>query len=338
METKGISPEKTFKIEEDDFLTETPKEDIISSENSNSEEKDIKGGFSVESMSSLFKDKGIEVSNENIQNYYNQITENKNYVNEYNQTINELEETKNILQQKIEEGKIDGSELKEINQKLSNFDEKLAELNVEKQQKEDSIKETINNIFNDNSSDNNQDVNFETKNTLLNMVLNDDVTQPENKEEREFLGETPKEPENKEESEFLGETPKEPENNVEGLMKEDLTESNSNDFGKKDENNGDKMGDSLKNLSETMKKGFDAVLSAIKEGGDKKKEFSEQPEQVKEEQKNAVAGQNHQEKDKIKQKNYIEDYRDSLRSNAPIKGFVGIKGMELKANNIGSYI
>ena len=89
----------------------------------------------------------------------------------------------------------------QIKNKLSDLESKLAELNTSKREKEDEIKSTINNIFKENKSENNQNVSFETKNSFLNLVMQDSQ-----KEEKTKPQELPqKKEENKDTSEFLGE-------------------------------------------------------------------------------------------------------------------------------------
>jgi hypothetical protein len=91
-----------------------------------------------------------------------------------------------------------------------------------------------------------------------------------------------------------------------------------------------------------MKKGFNEVLSAIKGiSGGKKEDFSEtKKEEAPVIQKNEKVSMNQdvQDKPKTPQTNYMEEYRNSLRDNSPLKGFVGIKDKKFKANNIGSYV
>ena len=96
--------------------------------------------------------------------------------------------------------------------------------------------------------------------------------------------------------------------------------------------------DSFAKLSESMQKGFDSVLNAIKgiPSGQKETTKTEQREDTLQPQKQETKPQENA--SKMPQKNYIDEYRDTLRSNAPLKGYAGIKGMKLKANNIGSYI
>ena len=87
-----------------------------------------------------------------------------------------------------------------------------------------------------------------------------------------------------------------------------------------------------------MQKGFESILNAIK-GIPSPQQKEKSPEQKQEAPaKQTQETQPPQEnRPKTPQKNYIDDYRETLRSNAPLKGYVGIKGMQLKANNIGSY-
>ena len=97
----------------------------------------------------------------------------------------------------------------------------------------------------------------------------------------------------------------------------------------------------LNSLSEEMRKGFESVLSAI-QGISKTASQQPQKEEQKQEESKQEPESNQstdtQNKSKTPQKNYIEEYRQSLRSNVPIDGFVGIKGLHLKANNIGSFV
>jgi len=90
-----------------------------------------------------------------------------------------------------------------------------------------------------------------------------------------------------------------------------------------------------------MRKGFESVLNAIqginKGSSEPQKEKPKEPSETPK-QPQPQGASDAQDKPKTPQKNYIEEYRESLRSNAPINGFVGIKGLELKANNIGSYL
>jgi len=383
---KNISlPSKGMSVESSD---EKPKEDLIM------ETKDM----TLDDLKSYLQKNNVTVNEENIQNYYNQIIENKKYVNEYNQTIKELEDVKKDFTSKNEEkGDIQNPD-RTIVSKLSEIEKRLADINVEKQKREDDIKSTINNIFNKNKTENSKSVNFETKNNILNMALKG-VEKPvisekkeekgienesEEEKEKEFL-ETPVKKENVEEKEFL-ETPVKKENveekefsetpvkkeNVEekefletikkegksdGILKEEPIEEstkknpisnvekieNSPNSVKSEEKREESDNKDFTSLSEEMKKGFESVLNAIqginKGGPESKKE--EQPKESKEPVKETPIQQpspQSQNNPKTPQTNFIDVYRESLRSNAPLKGYVGIKGLELKANNIGSYV
>ena len=274
-----------------------------------------------------------------------------------------------------------------ITSKISQIEKQLADLNVEKQKKEDNIKSTINNIFNENKTENSKNVNFETKNTILNMVLSDEKTNAvEAKEPEKYIEKenTPKEEVVKEEEKFSS-APKEevikeekfssaPKEEVikeekdflsapkEEVVKEEVSDvpikessntnqnpisniekvDNSSVPSKYEEKSKEKEGgNNIASLSEEMRKGFESVLNAIQginkrsseQQKEKPQESSETPKQPQPQGASDV-----QDKPKTPQKNYIEEYRESLRSNAPINGFVGIKGLELKANNIGSYL
>jgi hypothetical protein len=96
--------------------------------------------------------------------------------------------------------------------------------------------------------------------------------------------------------------------------------------------------DGFAKLSESMQKGFESVLNAIKgmPSGQKEPTKTEQKEEVSSPQRQQTKPQENA--SKTPQKNYIDEYRNTLRSNAPLKGYAGIKGIELKANNIGSYL
>ena len=368
---KNISlPSKGMSVESSD---EKPKEDLIM------ETKDM----TLDDLKSYLQKNNVTVNEENIQNYYNQIIENKKYVNEYNQTIKELEDVKKDFTSKNEEkGDIQNPD-RTIVSKLSEIEKRLADINVEKQKREDDIKSTINNIFNKNKTENSKSVNFETKNNILNMALKG-VEKPvisekkeekgienesEEEKEKEFL-ETPVKKENVEEKEF-SETPVKKENVEEkefletikkegksdGILKEEPIEEstkknpisnvekieNSPNSVKSEEKREESDNKDFTSLSEEMKKGFESVLNAIqginKGGPESKKE--EQPKESKEPVKETPIQQpspQSQNNPKTPQTNFIDVYRESLRSNAPLKGYVGIKGLELKANNIGSYV
>ena len=353
---KNISlPSKGMSVESSD---EKPKEDLIM------ETKDM----TLDDLKSYLQKNNVTVNEENIQNYYNQIIENKKYVNEYNQTIKELEDVKKDFTSKNEEkGDIQNPD-RTIVSKLSEIEKRLADINVEKQKREDDIKSTINNIFNKNKTENSKSVNFETKNNILNMALKG-VEKPvisekkeekgienesEEEKEKEFL-ETPVKKENVEEKEFLETIKKE--GKSDGILKEEPIEEstkknpisnvekieNSPNSVKSEEKREESDNKDFTSLSEEMKKGFESVLNAIqginKGGPESKKE--EQPKESKEPVKETPIQQpspQSQNNPKTPQTNFIDVYRESLRSNAPLKGYVGIKGLELKANNIGSYV
>jgi hypothetical protein len=108
---------------------------------------------------------------------------------------------------------------------------------------------------------------------------------------------------------------------------------------KDSEKNNNKIFENLSSLSDSIKQGFENVLKAIQ---DNKKEQNDSKKQTQnqevENSRNERVSQEGQEKPKISQKNFIEEYRESLRTNNPINGYVGIKNLDLKVNNIGSYI
>jgi len=277
---KNISlPSKGMSVESSD---EKPKEDLIM------ETKDM----TLDDLKSYLQKNNVTVNEENIQNYYNQIIENKKYVNEYNQTIKELEDVKKDFTSKNEEkGDIQNPD-RTIVSKLSEIEKRLADINVEKQKREDDIKSTINNIFNKNKTENSKSVNFETKNNILNMALKG-VEKPvisekkeekgienesEEEKEKEFL-ETPVKKENVEEKEFLETIKKE--GKSDGILKEEPIEEspkknpisnvekieNSPNSVKSEEKREESDNKDFTSLSEEMKKGFESVLNAIQGKG-----------------------------------------------------------------------
>ena len=164
------SANKGMNVESSD---EKPKEELIL------ETKDM----TLEDLKSYLQKNNVIVNEQNIENQYNQIIENKKYINEYNNAIKELDEAKKNFSDKNEEiGRTDNPD-KTIVSKISELEKRLADLNVEKQKNEDSIKSTINNIFNENKTENSKNVNFETKNNVLNMTLNG-VQKPINVEKK----------------------------------------------------------------------------------------------------------------------------------------------------------
>lgn len=352
------SPENVFGIADEINISSANKGSGMESSENQSEENIVPENkeMTLDDLKAHLQKNNITVNEENIQNYYNQIVENKKYVTEYNQAIKELEDAKKEFSNKTEEGKIGEDSNKLITSKISQIEKQLADLNVEKQKKEDNIKSTINNIFNENKTENSKNVNFETKNTILNMALNDqksnvvEAKEPEKDIEKES---TPKEEVVKEEEEFLS-TPKEEvvKEGVSDVPLKETSNTNQNPISNmekvdsssvpsKSEEKTKETGGDVSSLSEEMRKGFESVLNAIQginKGGsepqkEKPQETSETPKQPQSQGASDV-----QDKPKTPQKNYIEEYRESLRSNAPINGFVGIKGLELKANNIGSYL
>ena len=371
---------ENIKIDDDKNISENEKD----SDNGNNAQS---GEFSMESFKNQLKKDNISIDEKTINNYYNEISDNKKYINEYNTTIQNLESLKKDQESKIEDkGTSLGSN--EISKQISAIEEKLANFNVEKRQKEDQIKSIINNIYEENTKtenienaskvDNSNTINnrFESKTKLLNLTLNsgekklpdkgeesgskkenndflekgEDNNTPSAPESKSFLGEdnnTPSAPESKS---FLGEdnnTPSAPESksffekdeesdktSFDSLRKEEETPETDKD--KKTENSGSPMDGLFKKLSDDMSKGFESVLSAI---GSVTKANREETEPKKEEVMQQSPKQaTYDDKPKQRQQNYIDDYRKSLRSNAPLEGMVGIKGLELKVNNIGSYI
>ncbi len=367
------APENVFGIADEINISSANKGSGMESSENQSEENIVPENkeMTLDDLKAHLQKNNITVNEENIQNYYNQIVENKKYVTEYNQTIKELEDAKKEFSNKTEEGKIGEDSNKLITSKISQIEKQLADLNVEKQKKEDNIKSTINNIFNENKTENSKNVNFETKNTILNMALNDQKSnvveskeqekdiEKENtpkeeavKEEEEFLS-TPKEEVVKEEEEFLS-TPKEEvvKEEVSDVPIKETSNTNQNPISNmekvdsssvpsKSEEKTKETGSDVSSLSEEMRKGFESVLNAIqginKGGSEPQKEKPQEPSEAPK-QPQPQGASDVQDKPKTPQKNYIEEYRESLRSNAPINGFVGIKGLELKANNIGSYL
>ena len=364
-----MNPEEFFKIK-DSNPEKLPERNIQENKSSDqkSEDVDIKSEqkeTTIDDVMSFLKDNKIQADQKTIQNYYNQIVENKKIINEYNQTINELQKSKPDY----------ASNEKSKSPIPESTKDKLAEINTLKREKEDEIKSTINNIFNENKSEDNKNVSFETKNNFLNLVMKDtpkeenitkvpekveekkedNITKvPENEKEiSSFLGEENKteNKETKEESYISQEKPTSLEKNTEE-SKVEKTEDSPQPFSdlKKEENseNTQKESDDLQSssskedgfakLSESMQKGFESVLNAIKgmPSGQKEPTKTEQKEEVSSPQRQQTKPQENA--SKTPQKNYIDEYRNTLRSNAPLKGYAGIKGIELKANNIGSYL
>ena len=377
------TPENVFAIDNPKDISSANKGmNVESSEEKQKEELVLETkDMTLEDLKSYLQKNNVIVNEQNIENYYNQIVENKKYINEYNNAIKELDEAKKIFSDKNEEiGRTDNPD-KTIVSKISELEKRLADLNVEKQKNEDSIKSTINNIFNENKTENSKNVNFETKNNVLNMALNG-VQKPvpvekkienvENKSKEETK-EVEKEITNPTVEKVVEEQPKQSSIAVEKVVEEQPKQSSiavekaieeektpiyppketkpeipisdikkTETDTKKEENVEKTQNDKdLNSLSEEMKKGFESVLSAIQGIS---KTTSQQPQ--KEEQKQEESKQepesrqsaDTQNKSKTPQKNYIEEYRQSLRSNVPIDGFVGIKGLHLKANNIGSFV
>jgi hypothetical protein len=333
------APENVFGIADEINISSANKGSGMESSENQSEENIVPENkeMNLDDLKEHLQKNNITVNEQNIENYYNEIVDNKKYVTEYNKTIKELEEAKKQFSNKTEEGKMGEDYNKLITSKISQIEKQLADLNVEKQKKEDNIKSTINNIFNENKTENSKNVNFETKNTVLNMALNDEkpsvveTKEPEKDIEKEN---TPKEEVVKEE---VSDVPiKETSNTISNIEKVDNSSVPS-----KPEEKIKETGNDISSLSEEMRKGFESVLNAIqginKGSSEPQKEKPQEPSETPK-QPQPQGASDVQDKPKTPQKNYIEEYRESLRSNAPINGFVGIKGMELKANNIGSYL
>jgi len=391
-----MNPEEFFKIK-DSNPEKVPERNIQENKSSDqkSEDVDIKSGqkeTTIDDVMSFLKDNKIQADQKTIQNYYNQIVENKKIINEYNQTINELQKSKPDY----------ASNEKSKPPILESTKDKLTEINTLKREKEDEIKSTINNIFNENNSEDNKNVSLETKNNFLNLVMKEppkeenitkvpekieppkeenitkvpektELPKEENitkvpektelpKEENitkvpekiedisSFLDET-KKIETKQEASIVSEKPASLEKNTEE-SKNEKTEEKSEPFSdlKKEENSenmqkesevsqdSSNKEDGFVKLSESMQKGFESVLNAIKgiPSGKKEPTKTEQKEEPIIPQRQQTKTQENT--SKTPQKNYIDEYRDTLRSNAPLKGYAGIKGIELKANNIGSYL
>jgi hypothetical protein len=376
-----MNPEELFKIK-DSSAEKLPEKNIQENKSSDQKSEDVdikpkKKETTIDDIMSFLKDNKIQADPKTIQNYYNQIVENKNTINEYNQTLNELEKTKSESSSKEKGGT-------NIPDSIKN---KLAELNTLKREKEDEIKSTINNIFNENKSEENENITLETKNSFLNLVMQDspkeeeNITQTTTEKQEEPKENTPVVPEKIEENvenapvvpEKIEENventpvvpekveePKEetlisPENEIpaeDNAFEEIKTESSEeipepfSDL-KKEENiekeseipsESSNKEDGFAKISENMQKGFESVLNAIKGISSNTKEpaQTEQREESPKPQKQENAMQEN--RPKKSQKNYIDEYRETLRSNSPLKGYVGIKGMQLKANNIGSYV
>jgi hypothetical protein len=376
---KNESPEKMFAIK-DSENTESDKkpenikidDDKISPENEKGLDNKIESAeFSVESLKDQLKKDNINIDDKTINNYYNQISENKKHITEYNTTIQNLESLKKDYNTKVEE-KGETPELSKISKQISSIEEKLADLNVEKQKKEDAIKHVIHEIYKeDTKTENIENVSkvdntittnnkFESKNKLLNLTLNPSKENVVNKKEEidtkkkaNDLSEKKEEPQlipkKSEDKSFLGEdnaatsksedksTSKEDvDNSFDSFKKEEENPETNKE--KKSENEGSSIDVLFKKLSDDMSKGFESVLLAIGSGAKSREEPSPKAEEQKEQKEQSGKPPTYEDKPKQKQQNYIEDYRKSLRSNAPLEGMVGIKGLELKVNNIGSYI
>ena len=334
-DSKNKESDKTsenIKIDDDKNISENEKD----SDNGNNTESDE---FSMESFKNQLKKDNISIDEKTINNYYNEISNNKKYINEYNTTIQNLESLKKDQESKNEEkGTSLGSN--EISKQISAIEEKLANFNVEKRQKEDQIKSIINDIYKeDTKTENIENVSkidninttnnrFESKTKLLNLTLN---PAKEKSLDRNEDDNTPSTPESKS---FLGEDEESDKTSFDSLRKEE--ETLETDKEKKTENSGSSMDGLFKKLSDDMSRGFESVLSAI--GSVTKSKGEETPTKKGEMAQQPPKQAAYDDKPKQRQQNYIDDYRKSLRSNAPLDGMVGIKGLELKVNNIGSYI
>lgn len=351
------APENVFGIADEINITSANKGAGMESSENQSEENIVLENkeMTLDDLKSYLQKNNITVNEQNIENYYNEIVDNKKYVTEYNQTIKELEEAKKQFSNQTEKGKMGEDSNKLITSKISQIEKQLADLNVEKQKKEDNIKSTINNIFNENKTENSKNVNFETKNTVLNMALNYEKTnaveakEPEkdiekentSKEEivkdEEFLS-APKEEVVKEE---ISDVPIKESVNTNQNPISNIEKVDNSSVPSKSEEKTKETGSDISSLSEEMRKGFESVLNAIQginKGSSEQQKEKPQESSEASKQPQPQGASDVQDKPKTPQKNYIEEYRESLRSNAPINGFVGIKGLELKANNIGSYL
>jgi hypothetical protein len=93
------------------------------------------------------------------------------------------------------------------------------------------------------------------------------------------------------------------------------------------------INEALSKISDKMSGGFESMMQAI---GSINTESNREP--IQQEQDQGFQQQNtDMQNPKISQKNYVDEYRKSLRTNLPLKSLMGIS-TTLKGNNIGSYI
>ena len=94
------------------------------------------------------------------------------------------------------------------------------------------------------------------------------------------------------------------------------------------------INEALSKISDKMSGGFESMMQAI---GSINTETNKEPTQREQGQDQGYQQNGDTQNPQISQKNYVDEYRKSLRTNLPLKSLMGIS-TTLKGNNIGSYI
>ena len=90
-------------------------------------------------------------------------------------------------------------------------------------------------------------------------------------------------------------------------------------------------------MSDLMIKGFGNLGENMSTLKDKNSSLTNTVNESQQAPSNQSPSSNPNDAPKTVQKNYIDEYRTSLRNNKPLKSLMGIS-TELKGNNIGSFI
>jgi hypothetical protein len=171
-----MRPEDIFKIEKSSQISEESIPDTTSSENSNSSEEMLipkKKELTLEDLMDYLKKNNIDANESIIEKTYTEIITNKKEKESITNVIKTLENEKNIIREQIENGDPDGIGI--LNNKLAELNDKLANLNVNEREKEDNIKNYINNIFENKVENKNINKNeyYQTNNNEITNVKND---------------------------------------------------------------------------------------------------------------------------------------------------------------------
>ena len=276
----------------------------------------------------------LKIKNELLQKIYSSETKNniENNPKENNLKQNSLE---NVEADKIEQQFLEGNEADKVQQNsLENVEADKVEQQFLEGNEADKVQQnSLENIESDRVEEEFLG-NIENESVDGNEVINEFLGDGDLKKTESSVNDTLNIDESENNREDLSENDTIEDNPIENIKtsKDDLNEDGNED----DKNKGNDLSSSLNQINESIKemsslmlKGFND-LKTNSESGQKKNDIE------KEEGENAQynpQNDNTEKKEQIKQKNYLKEYRESLRDGMPLRSFMGVP-VKLKASNI----